>query len=80
MVADLPPSAEASPAIDIEYRTGDPDLHARSSRLRAKRHEPERDAADVASHTRELAEQLSGWPPVSDTAILLSVTKGRATP
>jgi hypothetical protein len=71
MVEDLPRSAEAS--LDLEYRTGDPRLDARSSKLRARRREIERNAAEVASETRELAGQL----PVSDTAILLGVSKGR---
>jgi predicted RNase H-like HicB family nuclease len=79
MVEDLPRSAEASLELDIDYRTGDPGLDARSSRLRAKRMEVERDAAEVASHTRQLAEQLDGQLPVSDTAILLGVSKGRIT-
>lgn len=79
MVEDLPRSAEASLVLDIDYRTGDPGLDARSSRLRAKRKEVERDAAEVASHTRQLAEQLAGQLPVSDTAILLGVSKGRIT-
>jgi hypothetical protein len=33
----------------------------------------------VASETRELAGQLAGQLPVSDTAILLGVSKGRIT-
>jgi predicted RNase H-like HicB family nuclease len=79
MVEDLPRSAEAGLELDIDYRTGDPGIDARSSHLRARRQELERDAAEVASHTRELSEQLSGQLPVSDTAILLGVTKGRVT-
>ena len=75
MVEDLPRSAEASLDLDLEYRTGDPRLDARSSKLRARRREIERNAAEVASETRELAGQL----PVSDTAILLGVSKGRIT-
>src|ERR1700677_5001356 len=53
MVEDLPRSAEASVDLDIEYRTGDPNLDSRSSQLRARRKEVERDAAEVASETRE---------------------------
>ncbi|HUY45575.1 MAG TPA: type II toxin-antitoxin system HicB family antitoxin [Streptosporangiaceae bacterium] len=79
MVEDLPRSAEASLDLDLEYRTGDPDLDARSSELRARRREIERNAAEVASETRELAGQLAGQLPVSDTAILLGVSKGRVT-
>jgi predicted RNase H-like HicB family nuclease len=75
MVEDLPRSAEVSVDLDIEYRTGDPNLDSRSSQLRARRKEIERNAAEVASETRELAGQL----PVSDTAILLGVSKGRVT-
>ena len=62
-----------------EYRTGDAGLDARSSELRTKRKEMERHAAGVASETRELAGQLAGRLPVSDTAILLGVSKGRST-
>ncbi len=79
MVEDLPRSAEASLDLDLEYRTGDPDLDARSSELRARRREIERNAAEVADETRELAGQLAGQLPVSDTAILLGVSKGRVT-
>lgn len=79
MVEDLPRSAEASLDLDLEYRTGDPELDARSSELRTRRKEIERNAAEVASQTRELAGQLAGQLPVSDTAILLGVSKGRVT-
>jgi predicted RNase H-like HicB family nuclease len=79
MVEDLPRSAEPGLDLDIEYRTGDPDLDSRSSQLRARRREIERNAAEVASETRELAGQLSGQLPVSDTAVLLGVSKGRVT-
>jgi predicted RNase H-like HicB family nuclease len=79
LVEDLPRSAEAGLDLDIEYRTGDPGLDARSSELRTKRKEMERHAAEVASETRELAGQLAGRLPVSDTAILLGVSKGRIT-
>ncbi len=72
-------SAEASLDLGIEYRTGDPNLDTRSSQLRARRRENERNAAEVASETRELAGQLAGQLPVSDTAILLGVSKGRVT-
>ena len=60
MVEDLPRSAEASLDLDIEYRTGDPGLDSRSSQLRARRQEIERDAAEVASQTRELADNSPG--------------------
>jgi hypothetical protein len=79
MVEDLPRSAEASLDLDLEYRTGDPDLDSRSSQLRARRKEIERNAAEVASETRKLAGQLAGQLPVSDTAVLLGVSKGRVT-
>lgn len=39
----------------------------------------QRDAAEIASSTRELAERLTAPLPVSDTAILLGVSKGRIT-
>jgi predicted RNase H-like HicB family nuclease len=79
MVEDLPRSAEASLDLDLKYRTGDPDLDSRSSQLRARRKETERNAAEVASETRKLAGQLAGQLPVSDTAVLLGVSKGRVT-
>jgi predicted RNase H-like HicB family nuclease len=79
LVEDLPRSAEASLDLDVEYRTGDAGLDARSSELRTKRKVTERHAAEVASETRELAGQLAGQLPVSDTAILLGVSKGRIT-
>lgn len=79
LVEDLPRSAEAGLDLDIEYHTGDPGLDARSSELRTKRKEMERHAAEVARETRELAGQLAGQLPVSDTAILLGVSKGRIT-
>ncbi|MGH3274603.1 MAG: type II toxin-antitoxin system HicB family antitoxin [Streptosporangiaceae bacterium] len=79
MVEDLPRSAEASLELDIDYRTGDSGIDMRSSRLRAKRRKVESDAAEVASHTRQLAEQLDSRLSVSDTAILLGVSKGRIT-
>jgi predicted RNase H-like HicB family nuclease len=79
MVEDLPRSAEATLDFDLDYRTGDPDLDARSHELRIRRREIERNAAQVASETRELAGQLAGQLPVSDTAILLGVSKGRIT-
>jgi len=75
MVEDLPRSAEASLDLDIEYRTVDSDLDSRSRQLRARRRENERNAAEVATETRELTGQL----PASDTAILLGVSKGRVT-
>jgi hypothetical protein len=53
LVEDLPRSAEASLDLDVEYRTGDAGLDARSSELRTKRKEMERHAAEVASETRE---------------------------
>lgn len=77
MVEDLPRRAEGTLDLDLEYRTGDPGLDARSRELRTRRREIERNAAQVASETRELAGQLAGQLPVSDTAILLGVSKGR---
>src|ERR1039457_3211393 len=58
MVEDLPRSGEAGLVLDTGSRTGDPGFDPPSSRRRAKRKEVERDAAEVASHTRQLAEQL----------------------
>jgi len=79
MVEDLPRSAEATLELDMDYRTGDPDLDQRASRLRARRREQERAAAEIAGDTRELARQLTGQLPVSDAAVLLGVSKGRIT-
>jgi predicted RNase H-like HicB family nuclease len=79
MVEDLPRSAEARLDLDLEYHTGDPDFDSRSSELRTRRKEIERSASEVASETRELAGQLAGRLPVSDTAVLLGVSKGRIT-
>jgi predicted RNase H-like HicB family nuclease len=79
MVEDLPRSAEAGLDLDMDYRTGDPDLDERADRLRSRRREQERAAAEIADDTRELARQLTGQLPVSDTAVLLGVSKGRIT-
>src|SRR5258707_6107919 len=79
MVEDLPRSAEAGLDLDMDYRTGDPDLDERADRLRSRRREQERAASEIAGDTRELAPPLTGQRPVRDTAVLLPVSKGRIT-
>lgn len=79
MVEDLPRSAEAALDLEMDYHTGDPALDERAGRLRARRREQERAAAEIASDTRELARQLTTQLPVSDAAVLLGVSKGRIT-
>ncbi len=79
MVEDLPRSAEAGLDLDMDYRTGDSDLDERADRLRSRRREQERAAAEIADDTRELARQLTRQLPVSDTAVLLGLSKGRIT-
>src|SRR5260221_11301201 len=70
MVEDLPRSAEAGLDLDMDYRTGDPDLDERAGRLRSPRREQERAAPEIASHTRRLALRLTGQPPFSPHASL----------
>jgi len=77
MVEDLPRSAEAAMDLELEYRTGDPVLDERASRLRARRREQERAAAEIASDTSELLRRFAAQLSVSDAAILLGVSKGR---
>src|SRR5258708_22063062 len=79
MVEDLPRSAEAGLDLDMDYRTGDPDLDERAGRLRSRRREQGRAAAEIAGDTRELARQLTGQLPVSHAAVLLGVSTGRIT-
>jgi predicted RNase H-like HicB family nuclease len=79
MVVDLPRSAEAALDLEMDYHTGDPVVDERADRLRARRREQERAAAEIASDTRELARQLTTQLPVSDAAVLLGVSKGRIT-
>jgi len=79
MVEDLPRSAEAALDLEMDYHTGDPVVDERADRLRARRREQERAAAEIASDTRELARQLTTQLPVSDAAVLLGVSKGRIT-
>ena len=52
---------------------------APDGRLRARRREQERTAAEIASDTRDLAPQLTTQLPVSDAAVSLGVSKGRIT-
>lgn len=77
MVEDLPRSAEAALDLDMEYHTGDPVLDERSGRLRARRREQQRAAAEIASDTSELLRRFAAQLPVSDAAVLLGVSKGR---
>ena len=51
MVEDLPRSAEAALDLEMDYHTGDPVLDERAARLRARRREQERAAAEIASDT-----------------------------
>ena len=77
MVLDLPRSAEAALDLEMEYHTGDPALDERADRLRARRREQERTAAEIASDTSELLRRFAAQLPASDAAVLLGVSKGR---
>ena len=77
MVEDLPRSAEAALDLDLEYHTGDAVLDERASRLRARRREQERTAAEIASDTSELLRRFATQLTGSDAAVLLGVSKGR---
>jgi hypothetical protein len=77
MVEDLPRSAEAALDLAMDYHTGDPVLDERAGRLRARRREQERAAAEIASDTSELLRRFAAQLSVSDTAVLLGVSKGR---
>ena len=77
MVEDLPRSAEAALALEMDYRTGDPVLDERADRLRALRREQERAAAEIASDTSELLRRFAAQLSVGDAAVLLGVSKGR---
>jgi hypothetical protein len=77
MVEDLPRSAEAAMDLDLEYHTGDPVLDERAGRLRARRREQERAAAEIASDTSELLRRFAEQLSVGDAAVLLGVSKGR---
>jgi predicted RNase H-like HicB family nuclease len=57
MVEDLPRSAEAGLDLDMDYRTGDPDLDERAGRLRSRRREQERAAAAVALSAKRCHQQ-----------------------
>jgi predicted lipoprotein len=63
--------------LDMEYHTGDPVLDERAGRLRARRREQERAAAEIASDTSELLRRFAAQLSVSDAAVLLGVSKGR---
>jgi len=60
----------------MDYHTGDPVLDERAGRLRARRHEQERAAAEIASDTSELLLRFAAQLSVSDTTVLLGVSKG----
>ena len=77
MVEDLPRSAEAAMDLDMEYHTGDQVLDERAGRLRARRREQERAAAEIASDTSELLRRFAAQLSVGDAAVLLGVSKGR---
>jgi predicted RNase H-like HicB family nuclease len=77
MVEDLPRSAEAALDLEMEYRTGDAVLDERADRLRARRREQERAAAEIASDTSELLRRFAAQLSVGDAAVLLGVSKGR---
>jgi len=77
MVEDLPRSAEAALDLEMDYRTGDPVLDERADRLRARRREQERAAAEIASDTSELLRHFAAQLSVGDAAVLLGVSKGR---
>ena len=76
MVEDLPRSAEAALDLVMDYHTGDPVLDERA-RLRARRREQERTAAEIASDTSELLRSFAAQLSVGDAAVLLGVSKGR---
>ena len=77
MVEDLPRSAEAALDLDMEYRTGDSVLDERASRLRVRRREQERAAAEIVGDTSELLRRFAAQLSVGDAAVLLGVSKGR---
>ena len=70
---------ERTLALDLamDYHTGDPVLDERSGRLRARRREQERAAAEIASDTSELLRRFAAQLSVGDAAVLLGVSKGR---
>jgi hypothetical protein len=61
----------------MEYHTGDPVLDDRAGRLRVRRREQERAAAEIASDTSELLRRFAAQLSVGDAAVLLGVSKGR---
>ena len=63
--------------LEMEYHTGDPVLDERAGRLRARRREQERAAAEIASDTSEFLRRFAAQLSVSDAAVLLGVSKGR---
>ena len=77
MVEDLPRSAEAALDLEMDYHTGDSMLDERADRLRARRREQQRAAAEIASDTSELLRRFAAQLSVSDAAVLLGVSKGR---
>jgi predicted RNase H-like HicB family nuclease len=77
MVEDLPRSAEAALDLEMDYQTGDPVLDERAGRLRARRREQERAAAEIASDTSEILRRFAAELSVGDAAVLLGVSKGR---
>jgi DNA-directed RNA polymerase specialized sigma24 family protein len=77
MVEDLPRCAEAAMDLEMDYHTGDPQLDERAGRLRARRREQERAAAEIASDTSELLRRFAEQLSVGDAAVLLGVSEGR---
>jgi hypothetical protein len=61
----------------MDYHTGDPVLDERVGRLRFRRREQERAAAEIASDTSELLRRFAAQLSVGDAAVLLGVSKGR---
>ena len=76
MVEDLPRSAEAALDLEMDYHTGEPVLDERAGRLRARRREQERAAAEIASDTSELLRRFAAQLSVGDAAVLLGVSAG----
>jgi hypothetical protein len=81
VVEDLARSTDASLDLNLEYRTGHPGLDVRSSELRARCREIERNTAEVASETRELPDSSPGscQPATPPSSSLLGGSEGRIT-
>jgi len=77
MVEDLPRSAEAALDLEMDYHTGDPVLDERAGRLRARRREQERAAAEIVARPPRLDPLRDLLPgrlrPVSELVEVLRV-------